>query len=117
MGSSAGSIPAAVRLERRSLAHEWLVVSSDLKKVISEEKALATLKLRVTVAVHLRKGEPFVHQEEFEQAVGEESEGTVWTYEAPIKLPKEAERLAVVIEELQTGTWGAAVLDLKGANR
>ncbi|MEW5877277.1 MAG: hypothetical protein AB1751_04320 [Acidobacteriota bacterium] len=116
MGSSAGSIPAAVRLERRSLAHEWLVVSSDLKKVISEEKALATLKLRVTVAVHLRKGEPFVHQEEFEQAVGEESEGTVWTYEAPIKLPNEAERLAVVIEELQTGTWGAAVLDLKGAN-
>jgi len=89
-----------------------LEVRTDLGAVRHVLEKVSRARLRVTVAVHLGKGEPFVHQEEFEQAVGEESEGTVWTYEAPIKLPKEAERLAVVIEELQTGTWGAAVVDL-----
>ncbi|MGC8917675.1 MAG: hypothetical protein ACP5NF_11935, partial [Thermoanaerobaculum sp.] len=39
-------------------------------------------QLRLTVAVRMTKGEPFVHQEEFVQEV-KEGAGTVWTYEAP----------------------------------
>ncbi|MFN3412713.1 MAG: hypothetical protein ACK42L_01440 [Thermoanaerobaculum sp.] len=116
-----GELAPEVSLEVQKLEGKSRVgrleVRTDLGAVREVLEKTTRARLRVTVGVHMKRGEPFVHQEEFEQVVGEQSAGTVWTYEAPIKLPKEAERLAVVIEELQTGAWGAAVVDLLGQGK
>ncbi len=107
---------ADVRAAGKKTRQGLLVARTDVGHLFETLKDLARGRFRVTVAVELAKEEPFVHQEEFVQEV-KEGAGTVWTYEAPIRLPKEAERISVLVEELQTGAWGIAVVEVPPKGR
>lgn len=70
-----------------------------------------TAKLRVTIAVEVAGARgPFVTYDELDAP--RTGEGTLWSYEAPISWPKKGRRVAVTVEELQTGSRGTAGLDL-----
>jgi VWFA-related protein len=63
--------------------------------------------IRVTIAVSFPDGPPFVHRDE---VAGQPLAGlSAWTYRLPLTLPGRFERVAVVLEESQTGAWGSAV--------
>jgi hypothetical protein len=68
--------------------------------------------LRVTVAVAMEKGEPFVHQEDF--AVNPEAGEGRWRLSSPIEWSPDALRISVLVEDLGSGGWGVAKADLPG---
>jgi len=66
-----------------------------------------TSTLRVTFAVSFKDQLPFVRHDRIEgqSLAGLES----WTYTVPVSLPSQAEKVAVVVEELSSGSWGGAL--------
>jgi hypothetical protein len=85
-----------------------LFVTANLRGLSPALESLGPGRMRVTVAVSVRRSEPFVQSEEFDLEPSEE----VWEYDAPLEWPREAERVSVTVEELRTGAHGEATLDL-----
>lgn len=63
--------------------------------------------LRVTLSVGLPDQHPFVRHDVVrdQRLAGLEA----WTYTLPVSLPSQAEKIAVVVEDLTTGAWGGAL--------
>jgi hypothetical protein len=85
-------------------------VSVDLSSILEALEKVGPGRMRVTVAVRASGKQPFVHHEEVDLA--REGPGADWTYVVPLEWPGEASRVAVTVEELKTGTRGAAAADL-----
>jgi hypothetical protein len=90
-----------------------LAVRVDLESIREALLSLGSVRIRVTVAVSIEGAEPFVTHDV--QQVASSPDGSVWSYEAPIAWPAGARRCAVIVEELATGAWGGAVIDLPRA--
>lgn len=67
-------------------------------------------QIRVTVVVGFDHQAPFVHHEQM--PLVRTGTGDVWRSETDLRWPDQASDLAVVTEELSTGTWGAARMAL-----
>jgi len=68
-------------------------------------------KMRVTVVVEIYEGSPFIEHQEIDLHWDRMED--VWSFSAGLKWPKKARRMAVVVEELVSSTWGASVVSLK----
>jgi hypothetical protein len=90
-----------------------LSVIADLAGIAPALEKLGAGRVRVTVAVEIAGSQPFVSQEEAD--LDHSSEGTMWLYEAKINWPPEATRVAVTVEELETGARGTGVAELPKA--
>jgi hypothetical protein len=82
----------------------------DLRQVLSP---LGLGRMRVTVVVEIEDGAAFVNHQEMDLVWSEV--GDRWVFSASLKWPKRATRLAVVVEELVSSTWGAEIVSLRGA--
>jgi hypothetical protein len=82
-----------------------LRVRADFASIGPTLDKLGGARVRVTIAVEMEGGQPFVTHEEMDAARGDA--GNRWTYEAPLTLPKQARRIAVTVEELKTGAQGS----------
>ena len=69
-----------------------------------------SVRIRLTIAVQLEGGKPFVSTDEMD--VSRASAGAEWVYEAPIRWPGQARRVGVTVEELKTGAKGSGSTDL-----
>lgn len=67
-------------------------------------------EVRITLVVDVGKTSPFISHQEFPVEWGEVRD--VWQYTSGFRWRKNAHRVAVVVEELVTSTWGAAVIEL-----
>jgi hypothetical protein len=103
------SVEAIGRAGRKKIQGE-LSVSADLGTVAPALEKLGPGRVRVTIAVEIPDSEPFISHDEV--ALDHSGEGTMWLYEAKIIWPPEATRVAVTIEELETGASGTGVADL-----
>jgi len=90
-----------------------LRVRADLSSVKDVLVQLGKARMRVTVAVGVAGAEAFVTHQDAEADPSQE--GTSWGYVVPLTWPPEAKQVVVVVEELGTGAWGAARMDLPGA--
>ena len=88
-----------------------LLVSADLGELRPTLSPVNLGEMRITVVVEVANGSPFIHHQEI--AVDWKEVDNVWRFGADIKWPKSASRLAVVVEELVSSTWGASVISLE----
>ena len=68
-------------------------------------------KMRVTVVVEIDDGPPFIEHQEIDLHWDQMED--VWRFSAGLKWPKRAKRMAVVVEELVSSTWGASLVSLE----
>ena len=68
-------------------------------------------KIRVTVLVEIENGSPFIHHQEIDIDWGQMADE--WQFRTDIRWPNKARRMAVVVEELVTSTWGATTVELR----
>ena len=68
-------------------------------------------QIRVTVVVEIENGSPFIHHQEIDIDWGQMADQ--WQFSTDIKWPRKAVRMAVVVEELVTSTWGATTVELR----
>jgi hypothetical protein len=87
-----------------------LGLTADLGELRPLLRPLALGKIRVTVVVEIKDGSPFVNHQEID--IDWDRIEDVWRFTAGLKWPKKAKRVAVVVEELVSSTWGAATVDL-----
>lgn len=87
-----------------------LRVTADLTQLRTVLSAVDLGRIRVTIVVEVEDGKPFVHHQEL--GLDWEQVKTYWTFGAPLKWPKDATRLAVVVEELVSSTWAVSAVDL-----
>lgn len=88
----------------------WLKVDTDLSGVAEKLAATGTAVFPITVAVELYKGEPYIQQEEH-TVTSALHEGR-WALDSPITWSSDAHRIAVMIEEITTGSFGTAIVEL-----
>ncbi len=88
-----------------------LGVIADLGELRLVLSAVNLGRLRLTVVVEIDDASPFVHHQEME--LDWDETGDTWEFVTGISFPKNAKRMAVVVEELVSATWGAATVDLK----
>lgn len=88
-----------------------LSVTADLAELRPMLSAVDLGRLRLTVVVEIDDASPFVHHQEME--LDWDDIGDVWKFVTAVDFPKHARRMAVVVEELASGTWGAATVDLQ----
>jgi hypothetical protein len=87
-----------------------LRVRADFAGIASTLDKLGGARVRVTIAVEMDGGRPFVTRDEMDAA--RDDAGNRWSYEAPLNLPKQARRVAVTVEELKTGAQGAGAASI-----
>jgi hypothetical protein len=87
-----------------------LRVSAELANIAGALEKVGPGRIRITLAVQAAGSRPFLHHDEMD--LSRDDPGSSWLYEAPFEWPPEAQRVAVTVEELKTGTRGAAVADL-----
>jgi hypothetical protein len=87
-----------------------LRVTADLGGLRATLSPLDLGEVRLTLVVELDGRSPFVSHQEF--AVNWDEVHDTWQYESGFRWPKKARRVAVVVEELVTSTWGAVIVDL-----
>jgi hypothetical protein len=73
-------------------------------------QSAGTAQFRVTVAVEMERGQPFVHQEEFDAKISPET--ARWDLTSPIQWSPDGLRLSVLVEDLASGRWGVAEAQL-----
>lgn len=88
-----------------------LVMTADLGELRPTLSPIHLGEMRITVVVEVAHRSPFIHHQEI--AIDWEEFGDVWQFGADIKWPRNASRLAVVVEELVSSTWGASIISLK----
>ena len=87
-----------------------LRVTAGLEALRGTLKPLDLGEIRITLVVDADGGAPFVSHQEF--PIEWDDVGDNWQYGSGFRWPKNAHRVAVVVEELVTSTWGAAVIEL-----
>jgi hypothetical protein len=87
-----------------------LVVSADLGELRPTLSPVNLGEMRITVVVEIAHRSPFIHHQEI--AVDWNTTDDIWYFGADISWPKNASRLAVVVEELVSSTWGASIISL-----
>ncbi|MDQ6891120.1 MAG: hypothetical protein M3167_00360 [Acidobacteriota bacterium] len=87
-----------------------LHVSADLSSILTALQRTGNPRIRVTIVVEITGAEPFVTHQELDVTPTEG--GTQWQFEAPIQWPPDAQRVAVTLEELRTGTFGVGATTL-----
>jgi hypothetical protein len=111
----AGSIDVTAEILNISRAPKGLNVgdlrvSADLGGLRATLQPLDLGEVRVTLVVEMKDGSPFISHQEFK--ISWDNAVDTWRYGSGVRWPKNARRAAVVVEELVTSTWGAAVVDL-----
>jgi len=114
-GEEHAELPVSLRLtEVREAGGEHamgqLEVAVDLHGLMDLIERPGTGQVRLTIAVDMRDRPPFVHHGT--SMLERSGDGETWYYSAPLKWPSDAVQLAVVVEELTSGAWGAAKLQL-----
>jgi hypothetical protein len=109
-----GGLPVEARVQltdvkKNSRRVGVLQVSAELAGIAPALEKVGPGRIRITIAVQATGSKPFIHHDEMDLG-RDDSES--WVYEAPFEWPPEAQRVAVTVEELKTGTRGAAVADL-----
>jgi hypothetical protein len=111
---SGGDLPVQLSVSLKSVSEERmrgeLVARVDLGSLKAALEHLGEVRVRVSVAVEIEGEEPFVTHDVKE--IRGNANGTRWVYEAPMQWPARARRVAVRVEELASGAWGAAVVEL-----
>jgi hypothetical protein len=87
-------------------AQGMLRVAANFGAVRDLLSADGPVRLRLSLAVELADGEPFTSSEEVDWS----SDSTSWRYQVPLTWPREAKRIAVVVEEVSTGLTGSAIV-------
>ncbi len=87
-----------------------LRVTADLTGLREVLSPVGLGQMRVTIVVEVEDGLPFVHHQELD--LDWDQVKTFWTFGAPLKWPKDASRLAVVVEEIVSSTWAVTAVDL-----
>ncbi len=88
-----------------------LQVTAALGELRGTLKPLDLGEIRITLVVDVGNGSPFISHQEFPVEWDEVRD--VWQYGSGFRWPKNADRVAVVVEELVTSTWGAAIVELE----
>ena len=88
-----------------------LIVTANLAELRPTLSEVDLGRLRLTVVVEIEGASPFVHHQEMDLDWGETR--NVWDFVSGVSFPKNAGRMAVVVEELVSATWGAATVDLR----
>ena len=88
-----------------------LDLSADVRELRSVLSALDLGQMRVTVAVEVEGGSPFINHQEID--LEWDQIGDAWQFGADFQWPKKATRMVVVVEELVSSTWGATTIALK----
>ncbi len=94
----------------KGLTAGTLLVTTDLAPAAGALTKVGAARARVTLAVETDDPTPFLTSQETN--VDQSGEGSLWTYEVPMTWPKEARRVSVLVEELKTGLFGSASVDL-----
>jgi VWFA-related protein len=113
-----GSLPVAAEVKNITKAKKGqrlgeLEVATDIGDLRQVLSPLGLGRMRVTVVVEIEDGAAFVNHQEMDLVWSEV--GDRWVFSASLKWPKRATRLAVVVEELVSSTWGAEIVSLRGA--
>jgi hypothetical protein len=87
-----------------------LVVTADLGDLRPTLSPVNLGEMRITVVVEITHRSPFIHHQEI--AIDWSTTDDIWHFGTGISWPKNASRLAVVVEELVSSTWGASVISL-----
>jgi hypothetical protein len=88
-----------------------LDVNADLGRLRPLLGPLDLGQIRVTVVVEIENGSSFIHHQEIDIDWGQMA--NQWQFRTDIRWPKKAKRMAVVVEELVTSTWGATTVELR----
>ncbi|WP_347246302.1 hypothetical protein [Thermogutta sp.] len=100
-----------IRAEANEMLRGTLHIGVDVSPVRSLLAALGGASFQLVLGVDTGRGDVFLHRASFE--VQPETEGgSFWVFQAPIRWPRGAKRLAVAIQERNTATLGAADLEL-----
>lgn len=89
-----------------------LTVRADFSSVVTTLRQVGLAQLALVVAVDLGDPDPFLYRAEFQEDVRAE-EGATWTFQGPMRLPTQARKLAVLVEEKGTGARGGTVLPIR----
>jgi hypothetical protein len=87
-----------------------LHVSADRSPILTSLKRAGTPRIRITIVVEITGAEPFVTHQEMD--VTPTAAGSRWEFEAPLQWPPTAQRVAITVEELRTGTYGVSATTL-----
>jgi len=103
---------AVVNISRQTKGFQTgdLRVTAGLSALRGTLQPLVLGEMRITLVVETGAGSPFVSHQEF--PIEWDDVGDNWQYGSGFRWPKKAHRVAVVVEELVTSTWGAAVIEL-----
>jgi hypothetical protein len=96
---------------KKGLRFGDLDVDADLGQLRPLLSPLDLGQIRVTVVVEIENGSPFIHHQKIDIDWGKMADQ--WQFTTDIKWPKRALRMAVVVEELVTSTWGATTVELR----
>ncbi len=88
-----------------------LRVTADLGELRATLRPLDLGEIRITLVVDVGKRSPFISHQEF--PVEWDEVWDTWQYGSGFRWPKAARRVAVVVEELVTSTWGAVIVELE----
>lgn len=112
-GQAPGSLPVTAELsgftESGKSRETTLLVRADFSSLRAALQQTGLAQLALVVAVDLGEPDPFLYRADFQEDVNPE-EGAIWTFQGPVRLPTEARKLAVLVEEKGTGARGGTVL-------
>ena len=105
----AGDLKVRAALASKSEEVETLLVEVDRESLAGEDTGDRPIRVRVTLATGGPDGVPTVNHKRIEIASGQDDDP--WRYRASIAKLGAEEWLVVVVENVETGRWGAALID------
>ena len=103
---------AVINVSRQSRGFRQgdLRITARLGELRATLKPLDLGEVRISLVVDVGESSPFISHQEF--PVDWDEVNDVWLYSSGFRWPRNAHSVAVVVEELVTSTWGAAVVEL-----
>lgn len=101
-----GDLPVTARLVPASAGDAEVEARVEFAPLAATAAQIGATKVRITIAVAISGEPPAVSHRIVEIADLASQAGLVWT--APIRIPENAGTIAVIAEELTTGSWGGA---------
>ena len=107
-----GDLGFDVRFERQGEVHLELTPpgATAAAEIATEDRedAASETQLRLTLGVGGPDVEPTVEH----RRLGTQTSGNVWSYQVGFRMPKDRSWLAVVVEDLEAGTWGGQLIEV-----
>lgn len=114
-GQTPGPLPVRAELTQpRRVGKDveaTLTVSADFAPVFAVLRQAGLAQITLVAAVDLGDPDPFLYRTEFSEEVSPQ-EGSTWTFQGLIRLPKKATKIAVLVEERGTGARGGTTVEL-----